>query len=194
MVSKLLDAISSALDDDSGNGPSTTTISRPLPCYRLSSIYNDCALHNSVFPNVIFPIQASCLCYHPITNSASSTVATWVPSAYDGLLSSCNDYAQSQTLVTGISQIGNSSADFGLCLSAGDVRATPALAVASSATSTATSTTRGGATAQPANGPTTQSAPTPTASTSGASQRRVSVVEAVIVGVGVGVLVCMWTP
>ena len=79
--------------------------------------------------------------------------------------------------------IGNQSSEFNLCASAGDVRATPALALASSTSSAAATTTT--SSAQPANGPTTQSSPTPTG-TSGAS--RVSVVWSLVAGVGLGIL------
>ena len=133
-VSDLLDAITSLISDfDDG---SSTTVSAPLPtaalpCYHVSSIYDECGLHNREFPNVIFPIQASCLCY---VTRGNDTAATWAPSSYDGLMSRCNNFAQTQTLVSTITKIGNSSGDFNLCSSAGDVRATPALAAASSTT------------------------------------------------------------
>ena len=164
-VSSLLDAITSIVSDlDDG---SSTTISAPLPsaalpCYSVSSIYNNCGLHNSVFPNVIFPVQASCLCYR--TSASATAAATWVPQSYDGLISRCNDYAQTQTLAS-VTKVGNNSADFNLCQSAGDVRATPGLALPSSTSSTRGITT---STALPASSPTTQSAPTPTGSTGGA--------------------------
>lgn len=159
-VSELLDAITSIISDlDSG---SSTTVSAPLPtaalpCYSVSSIYNECGLHNSVFPNVIFPIQASCLCYH---TKGNDTTATWAPSVYDGYMSSCNDYAQTQNQAS-ITSIGNSSSAFNLCSSAGDVRATPALAAASSTTTTS---------ATPAAKTTTASTPTATG-TSGSADR-----------------------
>ena len=133
-VSDLLDAITSIISD-SGDG-SSTTVSAPLPtaalpCYSVSSIYDECGLHNSEFPNLVFPVQASCLCY---VTKGNDTTATWAPSSYDGLMSRCNNFAQTQTLVSTITKVGNSSSDFNLCSSAGDVRATPALAAASSTT------------------------------------------------------------
>ena len=146
-VSDLLDAITSIIsdvDDDGSSTITTTTATAPLPtaalpCYSVSSIYDECALHNSEFPNVVFPIQASCLCY--VTKGGNHTAATWAPSSYDGLLSRCNDFAQTQTLVSTITKVGNSSnGDFSLCSSAGDVRATPALAVAASSTTTQSAT------------------------------------------------------
>ena len=133
-VSDLLDAITSIIPDVADD--SSTTVSAPLPtaalpCYSVSSIYDECGLHNSVFPNLVFPIQASCLCY---VTKGNDTTATWAPSSYDGLMSRCNNFAQTQTLVSTVTKIGNSSSDFSLCSSAGDVRATPALAAASSTT------------------------------------------------------------
>ena len=131
-VSDLLDAITSIISD-AGDGSSTTVSAllptAALPCYSVSSIYDECGLHNSEFPHVVFPIQASCLCY---VTKGNDTTATWAPSSYDGLISRCNNFAQTQTLVSTITKVGNSSSDFSLCSSAGDVRATPALAAASS--------------------------------------------------------------
>ena len=138
-VSDLLDAITSIISDAAGG--SSTTVSAPLPtaalpCYSVSSIYDECGLHNREFPHLVFPIQASCLCYF---TKGNDTTATWAPSSYDGLMSRCNNFAQTQTLVSTITKVGNSSSDFNLCSSAGDVRATPALAAASStATQSAT--------------------------------------------------------
>lgn len=175
-ISSLLDAITSiiSLEIDSS---SSTTVSAPLPtaarpCYSVSSIYDKCALQNSVFPNVIFPIQASCLCY---TSGASDTFPIWVPSSYDGLISSCNDYAQTQTLAS-ITAIGNSSSQFNLCSSAGDVRATPALALPSSTTTS---------TATPASSPTTQTAPTSTSNEiANGSPNRNSAIGSLILCIG----------
>ena len=172
-VSELLDAITSIISElDDG---SSTTISAPLPtaalpCYSVSSIYNDCGLHNSSFPNAEFPVQASCLCYH---TSGNDTTATWAPSIYDGYMSSCNDYAQTQQQAS-ITSIGNSSSVFNLCSSAGDVRATPALAAASSTTTTS---------ATPAAQTTTAS--TPTATGTSGSADRMSVLNPLVLCTGV---------
>lgn len=171
-VSDLLDAITSIISD-LGDG-SSTTVSAPLPtaalpCYSVSSIYNECGLHNSEFPYVVFPIQASCLCY---VTKGNDTTATWAPSSYDGYLSDCNNYAQTQTQAS-ITNIGNSSSAFNLCASAGDVRATPALAAASSTiTSTAT----------PASSTAAPSIPIATGTSSSAS--RMSVLRPLIVCIG----------
>lgn len=174
-VSELIDAITSIISDlDDG---SSTTISAPLPtaalpCYSVSSIYNKCALSTSVFPNVIFPVQASCLCY---ATQANDTTATWEPSSYDGYMSSCNDFAQTQTLAS-ITAIGNSSSAFNLCSSAGDVRATPALALPSStAAPSATAAASASSTVAPA---------TPTATGTSGSANRVSVLRPLLVCVG----------
>lgn len=171
-VSDLLDAITSIISDVADG--SSTTISAPLPsaavpCYRASSIYNECGLHNTEFPNLVFPIQASCLCY---VTKGNDTTATWAPSSYDGDLSRCNDYAQTQTQAT-ITQIGNSTAEFNLCSSAGDVRATPALAAASSTTTTS---------ATPASSTTAPSTPSNTGTSSSAD--RISVLRPLIVCMG----------
>ena len=172
-VSDLLDAITSIISDlDDG---SSTTVSAPLPtaalpCYSVSSIYDECGLHNSVFPNVVFPIQASCLCY--VTNR-NDTAATWAPSSYDGLMSRCNDFAQTQTLVSTITKVGNSSSDFSLCSSAGDVRATPALAAASSTTTQS---------ATPASASTSPVGPQPTST--GGSGDRMSVLRPLVACMG----------
>lgn len=152
-VYNLLDAITSIISDAADG--SSTTVSAPLPtaalpCYNVSSIYDECGLHNSEFSTVSFPIQASCLCYVTKGNDAT---ATWAPSSYDGLMSRCNNFAKTQTLVSKITKVGNSSSDFNLCSSAGDVRATPALAAASS-TSTQSVT--------PASATTTANTPTAT--------------------------------
>ena len=139
-VSDLLDAITSIISAlDSG---STTTITAPLPsaalpCYSVSRIYNECGQQVSAFRYLEFPEQASCLCYE---HGGNDTAATWAPSAYDGIMSSCNDFAQTQTQAT-ITQVGNGSSAFNLCSSAGDVRATPALASASSTNAAPVSTT-----------------------------------------------------
>ena len=164
-VSDLLDAITSSIISELDGGLSTT-VSAPLPtaalpCYSVSSIYNECGLHNSVFPNVIFPIQASCLCYHTEGNDST---ATWAPSIYDGYMSSCNNYAQTQKQAS-ITSIGNSSSVFNLCSSAGDVRATPALAAASSTTTTS---------ATPAAKTTTASTPTSTSTIGSAGRMSIS--------------------
>lgn len=172
-VSDLLDAITSiisAVDDGSSTTVSAPLPSAALPCYSVSSIYNDCGLHSSIFPNVIFPIQASCLCYH---TRGKDTTATWAPSVYDGLMSSCNDYAQTQQQASTITSIGNSSNAFNLCSSAGDVRATPALAAASSTTTTS---------ASPAAKTTTASTPTATATLSSAD--RMSILNPLILCIG----------
>lgn len=171
-VSELLDAITSIISDlDSG---SSTTISAPLPtaalpCYSVSSIYNKCALDTSVFPNLIFPVQASCLCY---ATNANDTTATWAPSSYDGYMSSCNDFAQTQTLAS-ITAVGNSTSVFNLCSSAGDVRATPALAEPSSTTT---------ASATPASS--TAALSTRTATATSGSANRIFVLRPLVVCVG----------
>lgn len=174
-VKDLLDAITEIISDLADG--SSTTVSAPLPtaalpCYHASSIYNGCGLHNSVFPNVVFPIQASCLCY---VTEGSNTTAIWAPSSYDGLLSSCNKFAQTQTLAS-ITKVGNSTSDFNLCASAGDVRATPALAAASS-TTTISATPAPGSTTTPA-------ASTPTATGTSGSANRVSALRLLIASIG----------
>ena len=171
-VSDLLDAITSIISDLGGG--SSTTISVPLPtaaspCYSVSSIYNECGVHNSEFPYLIFPVQASCLCY---VTEGNDTTATWAPSSYDGYLSSCNDYAQTQTRAT-ITQVGNSTTEFNLCSSAGDVRATPALTAASSTTTSS---------AAAASSTTAISTPTTTPTIGVAS--RMSVLRPLIVCIG----------
>ena len=171
-VSELIDAITSIISDLEDG--SSTTVSAPLPtaalpCYSVSSIYNKCALETSVFPNVIFPYQASCLCY--ITNAKENTTS-WAPSSYDGYMSRCNDFAQTQTLAS-ITAIGNSSSAFNLCSSAGDVIATPALALPSSTTTTS---------ATPASS--TVALSTATATGTSGSARRISVLRPLAVCVG----------
>ena len=172
-VSDLLDAITSIISDVADG--SSTTVSAPLPtaalpCYSVSSIYDECGLHNSEFPNVVFPIQASCLCY---VTKGNDTTAAWAPSSYDGLMSRCNDFAQTQTLVATITKVGNSSSDFSLCSSAGDVRATPALAAASS-TTTQSATSASATTA----------ASTPIATSTSGSEDRVYVLRPLVACLG----------
>lgn len=170
-VKDLLDALTEIISDVADG--SSTTVSAPLPtaalpCYYASSIYNGCGLHNSVFPHVIFPVQASCLCYE---TQSGNTAAIWAPSSYDGLLSNCNKFAQTQTLAS-VTKVGNSTADFNLCASAGDVRATPALAAASSTSSPS---------ATPSNTP---AASTPTVTGTSSSASRISVLKPLILGIG----------
>lgn len=171
-VSELLDAITAIISDlDSG---SSTTVSAPLPtaalpCYSVSSIYNECALRKSEFPHVVFPIQASCLCY---VTKGNDTTAIWAPDSYDGHMSRCNNFAQTQSQAS-ITNVGNNSSAFNLCSSAGDVRATPALAVPSSTTTPS---------ATPAS--TTTAPSTPTATGTSGSAKRVSVLRSLVVCMG----------
>lgn len=147
-VTDLLDAITSiisALDDGSSTTISAPLPSAALPCYSVSSIYNECGQQVSAFRYLEFPDQASCLCYE---RNGNDTSATWAPSSYDGIMSSCNDYAQTQTQAT-ITQVANSSSAFNLCSSAGDVRATPGLTSASSTTTASASSTPAAVTPTP---------------------------------------------
>ena len=152
-IDSFVDALTDVLDENS------SIPTAAYPCFDVLNIFNDCDSNYSSFDSGTFPVQASCLCYTARTNET----ATWAPKYYDGLISSCSDYASTQAQFS-IGEITYTSGQSSLCSSAGDVRATPAL-VTPSPTSSKPSPT-----ATPTSSPTAQNTPIPTSSSRPAYQ------------------------
>ncbi|KAI4130587.1 MAG: hypothetical protein LQ338_001659 [Usnochroma carphineum] len=122
----ILDIIQSALPSGS-DSPTATIIPAPIPtaqvtnpnaraCLQANSIYSGCLAATSGFDvNNNPPYQASCLCYW-----TSNGMVAWQPSTYDGWMSSCYHYVNSQTVqATAASGVRDQSS---LCTSVGDVK------------------------------------------------------------------------
>ncbi|MCJ1450581.1 hypothetical protein MMC28_000914 [Mycoblastus sanguinarius] len=155
-LSDILDAIQSIISIAAGG--STTVLASSVPpvaygCLSAESIYSVCSANDTVFNTAATSYQASCLCYRTIGGTPY-----WAPLAFDGYMSSCNDYVQA-AIQYSTNQSGIETA-VSVCATGGDVRATPAA-----------NATNSGA-AQTGSSPTIMTSPTSPPSTGIADRQR----------------------
>ena len=160
VLEKIADAIESVVDAFNNNasptgtdtiipgiaapvGPTTTPAPEAAACLSASEVYTNCysATSSPNFFSLLRTDQASCLCYATVSGSWY-----WEPSSFDGYMTSCNSYAQTQNISTSQAAVrAGISSGVGLCASAGNVRTT-ALVVTGNMTITSTAAVTSGPT------------------------------------------------